>query len=234
MRIRLAGAAIAAVGLVVVPAGAVLAAPAGGYGPTAPTGAAGAPGGYTTVLATRTVGPGGGTVLVTVPGAVARITVPAGAFAASVQVEVTGPRLTEVTAGLSAVGFPGYAALAGLGVKVLTSSGQPITGSFARPVQITLVASSLRSAGEKVLRLDGPVAASVMPAVTSAGQVSFTITADPDIAVIDPTVVATGTVPGATATHTGKPFVGETVLAGLLLVAGAGALTVAGRRYARR
>jgi len=230
VRMKAAAAMLTAAGLAAVPA-AASAAP-GGYGPV-PTGPAGAPGGYSALAATRTVGPAGGSISVPVAGGIVVVTVAAGTFSSPVQLEVTSPSLTGVTAGLSGVGFAGYRGVAGVGVKVLDQTGQPITGSFAKPLGVSLTGASLGGAGQKVLRFDTASSATVMPATLGAGSVALLIAADPDLAVVSPTGtpgVTSGTIAGATTPHTGKPFAGETALALALLCAAGGSLVLAGRR----
>lgn len=242
----LAALTLLAAGLVAVPAGAALA--ASGYGPSVPTGPTGAPGGYTAVAATQTVGPTGGALAAAVPGAAVAVAVPTAAFTQPVQVEVTAPNLPAVNAGLSTLGYAGYRAVSGLGVKVLTQSGSAYQGTFARPVQVTITGSNLGLPGEKVLEFTGPNTVVQVNAILGQGKITVPLVADPNLVVVNPAVAATSstapssTAPsaalpsagaplaGATTQHTGLPFTGETDLALGLLGAGGLGLLVAARR----
>ncbi|MHB8506474.1 MAG: hypothetical protein ACYDEN_12275 [Acidimicrobiales bacterium] len=221
---------------VLVTAGSAFAA-GGGYGPTT-VASNGAPGGFSTVAASKVIGPAGGTVAATVAGGTVTVTVPAGAFSASDDVVVTSPDLAQTNAGLSAVGFAGYDAVAGAGVSVLDSSGSPVTATFAQPVTVTIAGSSVGTSGEKVLSLTGPASAVVVPAALGAGSVSVQVSSDPDLVAVNPTVSATTpaaapSVPAATSQHTGLPFTGETDAAYSLAGVGIVALGAAGMRRRR-
>ena len=228
-----------AVGLLTAGAAAVLpsaaAFAAGGYGPAAPTGPAGTPGGYSAVVTVKTVDAAGGRLAARIAGASVRVNVPADAFAAPVQVEVTKPVLGSVNHALGTVGFSGYRAVAGIGVKVLNANGKPYEGTFAKPVDVTLTGARLGVAGEKVLELDGSSAATVLASTPGHGAVSVRLVKDPNLAVINPDAasaapVTSGTIAGATTSHTGKAFAGESALGGLLVLGGAGALAAATAR----
>jgi hypothetical protein len=69
-------------------------------------------------------------------------------------------------------------------------------------------------------------------ATVTAGSATVTFDSDPNFAVLAPTGTATCAVPGATGATTGKPFLGEGILAGLLLLLGATGLGYARRRRA--
>lgn len=220
-----AGMAAVLAGFCVVGMGGV--ASAGGYGPSGPTGPVGAPGGYTAVVATQTFGGSGGSLTATLTGTTVRVTVPAGAFNGPVQVELTAPSLPGVQSALAGVGYPGYQAVAGLGIKVFAADGQAITGQFAAPLTVTLTGADLGGNGEKVLMFTGPGSTAVIPSEPGAGFITVHLTADPDLVVINPSAVtSTGAVAGATTTHTGLPFTGETDLALSLL--GIGGFAVIG------
>lgn len=231
MRATSAAAAVGAVlTFLTIPAAANAA--SGGYGPTAATGPANVPGGFSAVAAAKTVDASGGTLSVDVPGGSVNVTAPAGAFSQPVQIKVTEPSLPAVTGALPALGFGGYSAVAGIGIKVFNTDGSAMTGTFGKAITVTLTGSGLGAAGEEVVSFDTAHSVTVLPAHLAAGHVTFTVTADPDIAVVNPAghAVATGTVVGATTVHTGKPFTAERGLAGLLAVAGAAALVTTRRR----
>lgn len=226
-----AGAALA----FLVSAGGSAYAAGGGYGPGAPA-SNGAPGGFTAVIASKVIGPGGGTLAVTVPGGFLTVEVPLGAFTTSDDVVVTSPDLAATDAGLSSVGFAGFHAVAGAGLSVLDSSGAPVIGRFSLPVTVTITGSSVGTSGEKVLELTGPASAHVVPATLSPGSVSVSVTSDPALVAVNPTAISPAVaagVPAATSQHTGLPFTGETDLAYGLAGAGLVALGAAGARHRR-
>ena len=215
---RIVTVGLIAASFVAVPASAALA--AGGYGPGSPTGPAGTPGGFTIVVATQTVTAAGGAVSASVPGATLKVDVPAGAFAQPVQIEITSPDLSAANVGLSAVGFANYQAVSGAGVKVLDSNGQPITGTFTKPITVSLTGPGLGVAGEKALEFTGPTAVAVLPAVLGSGEVTVTLDQDPNLVFANPKSGPAGTVAGATSKTTGLPFTGETDIAVALIAAG--------------
>lgn len=229
MRARFVVAPVAALGVALVP-GVALAA-GGGYGPSTATGPSGSPGGYSEMLGTKSVDASGGNFAVSVPGGSASIQAPVGAFASPVQIEATKPDLTQITGeSLSGAGFSGFNAVAGIGVKVLDASGQPVTGKFAKPITVTITGTGLGKAGEKAIAFTGSAGATVLPTTLGPNSITITIDEDPNIAVIDPTTATASTVANATSTHTGIPVAGEVALAGAIALGGAGVLMAARRR----
>lgn len=232
MKIHAAVAVLIAAGVVVAPAATAVAA-SGGYGPSAPTGPTGSPGGFDSIVTTKTFDSAGGRLTGRVAGGDVAVTVPPGAFGHPMQVEVTAPALAGVTSALPSVGFAGYAAVAGLGVKVLDANGRPLTGTFAKPVDVTISGPQLGVPGERVLRFGGASQASVVGSTVTRGHVVVHLTEDPNLAVVNPietsgsAMGAGATVAGATTTHTGKPFAGEAALAAALVVTGAATIGVA-------
>lgn len=237
LRSRLAAAAaMTAVGLLVVGEG-VASAASGGYGPTPPSN--GSPGGFTSVVTSKVLGPAGGSLSASVPGATVLVTVPPGALPANEDLIITAPDLTQTSAALGSLGFTGYQAVAGLGLVVEDQSGAKFTGTFGHPLTVTLSGSSLGVAGEEVLQLNGPSSASALKDTLGSQQVSIQVASDPDLVAINPTTAAAAAAPaasvsGATTQHTGLPFRGEEDLAGVLAVVGVGALAAAARRRLRR
>ncbi|MHB1739989.1 MAG: hypothetical protein ACYCXA_11045 [Actinomycetes bacterium] len=215
---------VALTALTVAPAWA-----AGGYGPGVPTGPTSAPGGFTSVVTTQSIGTGGGTVAAGVAGGTVTVDVPAGTFAQPVEVEVTRPDLASANTSLRTLGFGGYSAVGGVGIKILTSSGQAYPGSFPRAITVSLRGSTF-GPGDKVIELTGPASAVTLPATAASGVITISLSADPDLLVLAPTAAAGGTV-GATSQNTGEPVAGVVVLGGLLAAAGAG-ITFAARRRA--
>lgn len=227
-------AVCAATGLLTAVMASPAGAAAGGYGPTPPSN--GAPGGFTTVVTSQLVGPGGGSVSATVNGKAVSITVPPGAFRSTEDVVVTAPDLGAVQNALSTLGFSGFNAVAGVGVAILDTNGNKATGSFPVPIQVTISGSGLGASGEKVLSLTGPASATTLSASMGSNAVTIAITSDPNLVVINPTT-GSGTggraVPGATTAFTGKPFTGERDLALALAALGIAAVGVGAVRRVR-
>lgn len=238
MRARFLAAGAVAAGIALMP-GVALAAPVTGYSGEV-TGPADSPGGYTEVLTTASVdATGAATATVSVPGAAgavsAKINAPAGSLPVGAQIVATKPDLSAITPdSLKATGFDGYKAVAGIGVKVKNADGSLVTDKFAKPISVTLTADGLGKPGQKAIMFNGAASASVLPSSLSANTITITLDADPNIAVIDPinpvTATAAGTVPNATASHTGIPTTGIYAGAGALAVVGAGALMASRRR----
>lgn len=231
MQLKIVAAVSGAAVLALAPAATAFAA-GSGYGPTVPTGPTGVPGGYTDIVTTQTVSSDGG--MVHAPGVAGSssvtLSVPKGSFTEPTQLEVTNPDLSAVSANLSTEGFSGYSAVSGVGVKALDSNGQPLVGTFDKPVSLTISGPHIGVPGEKVLELTGPHSATVLAATFGEDSVTIQLTADPDIAVVNPPLTAGGTAPGATTTATGKPFYGETLLAGFFITGGLVVLALGIRR----
>ena len=207
----------------------------GGYGPTTPP-SGGVPGGFSSIAASEIIGPSGGAVTASVPGGSVIVTVPPGAFASADEVVVTTPDLSQTDTALSALGFSGYQAVAGVGVSVLDGSGSPVAGTFAKSLSVTLTGTSLGVAGERVIQLTDPASASVVNGTLGHDSVSVAISSDPDLVAVNPmasAAVGQPQVPGATVQHTGMPFRGEEDAAFLLVVLGVAALAAAGVRHRR-
>lgn len=208
----------------VAPAGSAFAA-TGGYGPTSPTGPASTPGGYTSVIAVKTISAAGGSLNTPVAGSTLTITAPPGALTPGDQIQVTAPSLRGVQTALPHTGFTGYRAVAGVGIGVRSASGARVTTTFAKPITVKLTGSALGVPGEKVLEFTGPSSVAVVPSSVGAHSISFSVTHDPNLTVVNPpatpgAATASGasntSVPGATTQDTGLPFTGLRDLAYLL------------------
>lgn len=231
MRARLVAVTAVTLGVALLP-GVALAAPVDGYSPEI-TGAVDSPGNFSDTQIARTIDPAGDQVDVSVAGAAATIAIPSGAFSAPVDIVVTAPAegLPGVTAGLDEAGFDGYEAVAALGVKFKNADGSDIVGKFGKPVSITLSGTGLGEEGQKAILFNSATSATVLPSTVGTNSVTFTIDADPNIAIIDPLAgTGTGMVADATASSTGLPFAGEYLAAGLAGAAGLGMLVVVSRR----
>ena len=123
---KLATVALGAATLAIANAGQLPAQAA--YGPPPPP--PNAPGGYTAVVTSVTVGPDGRVIgPVEIDGCKVALTVPRGTFTTPVQITVTAPTVQGVGDG----GHPGYLPVCGVGVLVQVK-GKPYTGNFAHPL----------------------------------------------------------------------------------------------------
>ena len=199
------------------------------------TGPSNVPGAFSNVVTAKTLTTTGGSVSAPVPGGSLDVSVPAGDFSVPVEVEITAPDLTSVNHSLASLGLRGFTAVGGTGISLLTSSGRSFTGRFAHPITVTLTGTGLGLAGERVIELTGASSFVPLPSTLGSGHITFSILSDPDVVVLS-AATAGAVSPGATAVHTGEPFLGEGIIAAGLLVAG-GVLTGIGlrrRRPARR
>ena len=205
--------AVGALGLL----GSVAYAAGSGYTPTPLPTPSGTPGGYTQVVTAVTVNPTSttpATVSVTVDGTPVNITVPASAFTTPVQVVITSPVLSQVTSALPNLGLGGYQAVAGLGINIVTPTGQTYPGTFRHPITVTVRNPAIGS-GDRVVEWNAQgTFTSVQNAHIANGSASWSFQTDPAFAVLAP---EKGAVPGATSPVTGKPFL-EEGFAGLLLL----------------
>jgi len=219
---RIATVALGSAAMLVTGAGGALA--SSGYGPPAPA-APSVPGGYSAVVTSQTIGPAGGKIgPLSVDGITTALTVPFGAFPASVQITLTAPNLAAV----SGAGFAGHRAVAGVGIQV-QERGAVYPGTFLKPLSLTMSSSSI-TASSVVVVWNGSVFVTESSASLAAGSATVTFNHDPNFAVLAPTGTAASTIPGATGATTGKPFLGEALLAGLLVLLGATGLGYARRR----
>ena len=158
---------------------------AGGYGPSAPTGPVGAPGGYTDVVTAQTIPVGGGTVSGPVAGGTADVVVRPGTFASPVIVKLTAPSLPLLQAGLPSAGLTGWTAVAGMGVVVLHTDGTVIAGDFSKPVQVELTGPGVAK-GERTVQFTTATSAETVPAHYQGHRMSMSLHHDPDLAVLRP------------------------------------------------
>jgi hypothetical protein len=180
------------------------------------------PGGFSAVVTTQTITPAGGTVgPVTVAGASVTVHVPAGAFPSDVQIVITAPDLAAVPPS------PGFVVVAGVGVGV-SVNGTKYAGQFLKPITID-VSSPKITASSEVGAWTGSAFVTDTSSTVSVGMASITMDTDAAFIVQAPTA-AKAPVPGATAPVTGEPFLGEGILAGLLVLGGTGAVFMSRRR----
>jgi len=215
--VTLAGAAMLITGV-----GVALA--AGGYGPAPPVPPR-VPGGYQCMVS-RTVTPVGGTIgPVTIDGASVTLIVPAGAFPIPVQITLCAPELWA----RGNAGFRGFRVVAGVGIQV-QENGSAYTGTFLKPLTLSMSSSRITSSSVVVV-WNGTAFVAATDATVTSGAAVVKFSTDPDFAVLSPT--AATAIPAATTSPTGKPFIGEAALAGVLVLLGAGGLAVRWRRRGR-
>jgi hypothetical protein len=199
----------------------------GAYGPP-PVTTPPPPGAFTAVVTAVSVGPAGATIgPVAVDGASITVAIPAGAFHEVIEVIITAPVLAAITPP------PGSVIVAGVGVRV-TLNGSPYPGTFPEPISVTFRASRI-TASSRVMAWNGTSFVSDPSATITAGAATVTLDTDPDYAIAAPgssLVTPERAVPGATTPVTGKAFLGEGILAGALVLAGAGGIA-ASRRHGR-
>lgn len=199
------------------------------------------PGGYNTVVAVVSVQSSGGTKSGQVGHDTVSVAVPAGAFSAPVQLVITSPNLAAIPASNS-----GTVALAGVGLT-FERQGVPLPSVLPSGIVVTITGANIPS-GATVVDLQSGSAVPVVANVT-AGSASLTLKNNgSDLAVFGyPTAAGTPTaaptavptagpssptdpgaaISGATTAQTGKPFLGEGVAAGVLILGGVALAKVA-------
>jgi hypothetical protein len=216
---------IALIGAAAVCGTAGIAAAATAYGPPPPPTSV-PPGGFTAVVTSVTIGPAGGTIgPVSVDGVDLTIAVPPGTFPAVVQITVTAADLGLITPPA------GSTVVAGAGIEV-TLNGAPYPGTFLNAVTATFRASTITPSSDVVV-WNGTSFVIDPASTTTAGTATVSFDTDPDFAVESPVSTTVSPVPGATVPVTGEPFLGEGILAGGLVLAGAGGVFLSRRRRAR-
>jgi len=163
---------------------------------------------------------------VSVGGVSATLIIPAGAFPVSVQITLTAPNITLV----GSAGTAGYRAVAGVGVQV-QENGSPYPGTFLKPLTVTIRSSSITTSSV-VMVWNGKAFVTDTASTITTGVATVSFDTDPDFAALSPSVVSAA-IPGATRAVTGKPFIGEGILAGVLVLLGASGLGVGWRRRVR-
>jgi hypothetical protein len=181
------------------------------------------PGGFSTVVTNQTVGPAGGTVgPADVAGSEVTIHIPAGAFPADVQIVVTEPDLGAVPP------TSGYMVVAGVGIGV-SINGAPYPGTFLMPITVDITSPKITASSE-VGAWTGSAFVTDTGSTVSAGMASITMDSDAAFIVQSPMAPKPAPVSGATTPVTGEPFIGEGILAGLLVLGGTGAIFTSRRR----
>jgi hypothetical protein len=215
------------------------------------TGSAGVPGGFTSVVVTKTVPTSGGTLTGTLNGHQISVTVPSGALTQPVVVAVTWGSPAEI----GNAGINGDSAIVAVGLSATNpASGNPVTGYFGQPVTVTITGSF--SSADPIVSYSVANArwSTLSGATVTAGKVTFSTTSGMDFAVmaasssagaktvaVTPSTAApvtqattapatTPAVPAATAgttdVSTGEPFLLEGIIAGVLVLTGVSSLII--------
>jgi len=175
------------------------------------------PGGYDTVVTSQPVTSAGGTIgPISVDGLPVTLNVPAGAFSDQLQVTLTAPDLARI----GDAGFRGYAAVGGVGVLV-QKNGSKYQGKFAKKLSLSIVSRSINSLSVVVM-WNGTAFVTEPGATVRSGSATVRFDSDPNFAVL-----ASKKIQGATGAATGKPFLGDAILAETLLLLGIGGLAYA-------
>lgn len=156
------------------------------------------PGGYTTVLVSKTISTSATTISTAAAGSTASFAFPTGTFSSPTTISVTKPNLNGITSGLPNMHLSNARAIAGFGISFKNSVGSAVTP--LAPIKATIHNSAIKP-GDILVQITGPTAATKVPAAFSSGQVSFQFQKDPNFAVIAPSTV----VKGATNPTTGIP-----------------------------
>jgi hypothetical protein len=138
-----------------------------------------------------------------------------------VEIVITAPDLAAVPP------TTGFVVVAGVGVGV-SVNGTKYAGTFLKPITID-VASSRITASSEVGTWNGSAFVTDANSTVTAGMASISMDSDAAFIVQAPTAKA-APVPGATSPVTGEPFLGEGILAGLLVLGGTGVLFTSRRR----
>jgi hypothetical protein len=121
-----------------------------------------------------------------VAGAIAAIDVAPNSFRGRVILKVTRPDLAGITSSLATLGWVNAEAVAGIGVDLLSPSGQALAPALAKPVTVTLCGPAIGVAGEQVLALTGPTTATEVGATVDFHCVRFSVGSDANLAVVNP------------------------------------------------
>lgn len=244
MRLGAKSTAVAATLAVLGAASATSAFAAGtGYGPSINPGTP-AGGGFSQVVLSKTVPTSGGTFTATSKGDTYSFNTLPGTFQVPVQVTVEAP--TDISA---------VHGVAGVEIGFYSTSGIPLPpASLAKPITVTVVNPAIKAGDAVEMFEGGKYVAYTGRASVANGSAAISVTSDPVFAIVPPpaktttvpaaststpstpsssTPAASKVVPGATSAHTGKPFLGEELAAGVAALIGAGGLAEALRRRRR-
>lgn len=241
IRIVLKGFTVKALALVGISFLTLLAVPASvayaagsGYTPTSTGGGVSVPGGFGSIACSQTVVSASAVVSCQAGTSSINVNVPASSFSIPTIISVTTGSASQI----GSAGVTGYNAVLAIGVDI-TQNGQKYQGTISPPLTVTISDPSITSTSQIVMfDTSSQSWVSVPGASVSNGKVTLSITSDPDFAVLAQQTSATvssssaptSSVSGATSVTTGKPFLLEGSLAGVLIIAGILVLWISRRR----
>ena len=155
-------------------------------------------------------------------GAEVTIHVPPGAFPADVQIVITAPDLAAVPR------TRGFTVVAGVGVGV-SIDGVPYPGMFLKAITVDISSPKI-DASSMVGTWNGSAFVTDPSSAVSAGMATISMDNDAAFIVQSPLAPRPAPVPSATTPVTGEPFLGEGILAGLLVLGGTGGIALSRRR----
>lgn len=161
------------------------------------------------VITSLTIPPGGGTVTATVDGSTVTVSVPAGAFPDGAQVAIV-----EFSA---AVAPTGDTIVLAFGIDFCVN-GTKFTGTFSPAATVTVSNPAIRP-GQTLYQQIGTTLVPISAQISN-GSLSFSIDTDPNFVLVTAVGPAATVIPGATSVVTGKPFLLEELVGGLLVLFG--------------
>ena len=180
--------------------------------------------GFTTVITSVTIGPAGGTIgPVASDGAEFTLTIPAGAFPEDVQITLLAGDLAL----LGPHAFTGFTLVTAIGIEV-ELNGAAFPGTFLMPLTLTATDPAL-NASSVVGIWNGTAFINDTNETSAPGVVTVSFDSDPDFGFMSPTTTPKKPVHHATTPVTGKPLMGEAILAGALFALGIGGLGISRR-----
>jgi hypothetical protein len=237
--------------------------PAAGAASEGSVGPPGVPGGFASVMVTKALPIAGGTVTGSVNGHQVTVTVPAGALSQQIDLTLTW----GAPSAIGNAGISGDGTVVAIGVNVAElSNGNKFAGTFGRPFAVTISGPFGSKASVVSYNVSAKRWEALPRAAVTSSVASFTISSDPDIAVVEPksdaltpkvvtaaapvtTIPAPAPAPaptpttdplqaavhaetgaGTTDVSTGKPFLLEEIIAGVLVVMGMASLLALTRR----
>ena len=136
-------------------------------------------------VAQRVLDVDGGSVTAEVPSGRITLDVPPQALSGPTDVRITTASAAAVDGLLADEGLTSQRTIATVGLKAYTLAGDPLTGTFAKPLMLTLTGTGLGAPVEQVVQLNLPAPQS-LPASFRPGSVSVLTDSQPDLAVIAP------------------------------------------------
>ena len=136
-------------------------------------------------VAHRVLDVDGGSVTAEVPTGRITLDVPPEALRGPTDVRITTASAAGVDGLLADDGLTSQRTVVAVGLKAYTLAGDPLTGSFAKPLTLTLAGTGLGAPVEQVVQLNLP-SPRALPASLTPGRVRVLTDSQPDLAVIAP------------------------------------------------